>query len=212
MSGVVFREEDHTYWKGNTRLPSVTEILRPMVDFRFVRDDVLQWKSDLGSAVHRAIELHLLDDLEYDSLVGDVAQYFDQFLIFEKEAKFRSLGTELIVSHALGFAGKVDCIGLFGGNKAPAEAIVDWKTTAQISPVVALQTAAYALAADVDGSHDFAVCGRRYALRLSPNNYRLHRFAADTYNYDLHVFKSLLTLHKWCEKHNKPMEIPENVG
>lgn len=208
MKNVTFRESDHTYWLRDQRIPSVTEILKPLSDFRFVKDDVLQWKSDLGRAVHGAIELHLLDDLEYDSLSGDVAQYFNQFLAFEREAKFQSLGTELIVSHALGYAGQIDCVGRINGKN---EAIFDWKTTAQISPVVALQTAAYAFALDADESHYFTF-GRRYALRLSPTNYRLHQFSAVTYNYDLHVFKSLLTLHKWCEKHNKTMEIPENVG
>lgn len=202
---VIFRAEDHTYWQGETRLPSVTEILKPLMsDLRFVKPDILEWKSALGTAVHQAIELHLNDDLEYASLDNEVALYFDQFLAFERDTGFKSHGTEMMVSHALGYAGKFDSVGVINGK----DAIFDWKTTVNISPVVALQTAAYAFAFDFDPSHDFMlVSGRRYALRLDRSKYKLYPYPPHTYEYDLHAFKALLTMHKWCDRNGKTMEL-----
>lgn len=204
---VIFREDDHTYWQGEKRLPSVTEILRPLMsDLRFVKADVLEWKSNLGRAVHQAIELHLADDLEYSSLDNDVAQYFDQFLAFQRDTGFKSLGTELLVSHAIGYAGRLDCVGKINGK----DGVFDWKTTAQISPVVALQTAAYAFAFDLDPSHDFMmVNGRRYALRLDRSKYKLCPYPPHTYDHDLHAFRALLTMHKWCDNNGKILELAE---
>ena len=200
---ISFRESDHTYWLGAIRVPSVTEILRPLgADYRFVKDDVLQWTTDLGRAVHRPIELHLLDDLDHSSMEGDVSQYFDQFLKFQRDTGFAALQTEAVVSHALGYAGTLDCVGILNGNTV----LIDWKTTAQISPTVALQTAAYAMALDSGRPPADHVSGRRYALRLTPTHYRLHSFPPQSYQYDVCVFKALLTTHQWCASNSKLQE------
>jgi hypothetical protein len=210
MSDVIFKPEDHTYWLGRHRLPSVTEILQPLTDFRFVREDVLQWKSDLGRAVHRAIELHLLDDLEYDSLGGEVAQYFAQFLEFQRDSNFRAIATELVVSHPLGYAGTLDAVGVINRKVA----VIDWKTTTALSPTVGLQTAAYANAVDKTPGDIPSVEGRRYVLRLSTDNYKLHQIPTSKYAGDLLTFASLLRVHQWCAENSKTinLEIPENVG
>lgn len=203
---VVFRESDHTYWQGNTRLPSVTEVLKPLMgDLRFVKADVLEWKSALGTAVHKAIELHLCNDLEYSSLDQEVALYFDQFLAFQRDTGFTERASELRVSHALGYAGTLDCVGEFNRKVG----LIDWKCTSVISPVVALQTAAYALAHDAQHVNEVPVNGNRFALRLARDKYRLHRYPSHQFNHDITVFKSLLTMHRWCESNNKTLEIPE---
>lgn len=201
---LVFRESDHTYWMDGKQLPSVTGILKPLMgDLRFVKADVLEWKSALGTAVHRAIELHLCNDLEYSSLDPDVAVYFDQFLRFEKDVNFKAWDTEMRVSHRLGYAGTLDCVGEFNGLIG----LIDWKCTSVISPVVALQTAAYALAHDAQHGHEITVGGNRYALRLAPDKYRLHKYPPHEFKRDVQTFMGLLNLHQWCEQNNKSLEI-----
>lgn len=186
-------EETHVYTNNGKTLPSVTQILRPLMgDLRFVKSDILEHKSQLGQAVHKAIELHLIDQLDYTSVPNIVMPYLNQFLRFEHDTKFVAVDVECVVSHPLGYAGKLDAVGRINNKLG----IFDWKTTTTLSPVVALQTAAYATA------HKFGIT-ERYALRLSESNYRLHKYPASEHVSDFQTFTGLLRLHHWCETHNK---------
>lgn len=206
MAHVIFREEDHTYWAGALRLPSVTEILKPLMgDLRFVRADLLQHKSELGQAVHKAIELHLLDDLEYSSLSPVVAQYFDQFLKFEKETGFQSFSTEEIISHPAGYAGRFDA----AGRTRTKSGIFDWKTTSALSPVVALQMAAYLAAYEQIADRKKFPFLNRFALRLTNDSYRLVEYSNSDFSGDFKTFVSLLNLHQWCAINRKNLEVPQ---
>lgn len=206
MEDVVFYPSNHTYWAGAKRLPSVTEILKPLMgDLRFVREDILAHKSALGQAVHKAIELHLLDDLEYSSLSPAVARYFDQFLKFQRDTGFECWSAETVVAHPMGYAGMIDAVGTIK-HKAPGP--FDWKTTAALSPVVAIQTAAYAVAYNESHKEKISLKGTRYALRLAIDKYRLHEYSNCELGSDFQTFASLLNLHHWCERHNKTLELP----
>jgi len=66
-----FRESDHTYWYGDERLPSVTEIMAPLYDFSHVSPELLSTAADFGTAVHKAIKLWIDGRLDFDAL--DVA-------------------------------------------------------------------------------------------------------------------------------------------
>lgn len=62
-----FDSSSHTYRVGGVVVPSVTQILSPLVDFSMVTPDVLAAKAAIGTAVHLACELYDMDDLiEYD--------------------------------------------------------------------------------------------------------------------------------------------------
>ena len=194
---IQFDAEKHEYKVNGRRLPSVTEILRPLYgDLRFVQQDVLDYKSELGVAVHKAVELHVLGGLDYGSLVSPVAEYFDQFLAFEAETGFQPLESELRVSSALGYAGTLDLAGMLRGKRS----VVDLKTTAALSPAVALQTAAY----QQGYRETFGFEGTtRFALRLLPDKYRLVPFTDAS---DFAVFLSLFKVHQWCATHSKAYE------
>lgn len=58
-SDVTFDETTHTYWYGMERLPSVSELMRPITSAYLtnIPEHILEWKRDLGTAVHRACEL-----------------------------------------------------------------------------------------------------------------------------------------------------------
>jgi hypothetical protein len=63
-----FNEEYHCYELDGKPLPSVTRIIKPLYDFSAVNPDVMARAGAFGTAVHKTIELYLLDDLDEDSL------------------------------------------------------------------------------------------------------------------------------------------------
>lgn len=202
MSSVItFDEDKHEYRVNGQRLPSVTEILRPLYgDLRFVAQDLLEYKGELGKAVHKAVELHVKGELDYSSLTSPVAEYFEQYLIFEADTGFAPLESEVRVSSPLGYAGTFDLIGNLDGKLV----LVDLKTTAALSPAVALQTAAYAKAyadsmAKLNGSIE-----ARFALRVTPDKYRLQPYK--NYSQDLAGFLGFLNAHRWCQANGKTFE------
>lgn len=199
MSGVIqFNEELHEYRLDGKRLPSVTEILRPLYgELRFVNEDLLAYKSELGKAVHKAVELHVLNGLDYSSLTSPVADYFQQYLEFEADTGFVSKATEVRVSSPLGYAGTLD---LFGDLNSIGS-LVDLKTTAALSPAVALQTVAYQKAMNDGGKYH---AKKRFALRLTPNKYRLQPYPNDML--DLSAFMGFLSVHRWCQANGKTIE------
>lgn len=192
---LTFEEETHTYRKNGRKVPSVTQIIKPLyADLRFVDKDLLEYKSDLGKAVHKTIELYALDDLDESSVVSPVLEYFKQYLKFESESGFKALHPEALVYSALGYAGQVDLIGTLHKKLV----LMDLKTTATISSAVALQTMAYKKAWEEENGR---VIQERYALRLAPDKYRLHKFSND--GSDLAGFVGFLSAYRWCEANGK---------
>lgn len=63
-----FDPETHTYTLNGERLPSVTQILKPIYDFSAVPAGVLRRAAEYGTAVHKTVELYLKDDLDEGSL------------------------------------------------------------------------------------------------------------------------------------------------
>lgn len=188
---IEFDEALHEYRVDGRKLPGVTSILKPLYgDLRFVREDILAYKSELGQAVHKAVELHVKGGLVYDSLVSPVAEYFEQYLIFEAETGFEPTESEIRVSSALGYAGTLDLSGRLNGELG----ICDLKCTAALSPAVALQTAAYQHAYN-ERAAERAV--RRWALRLYPGGYRLQPYRDDAV--DFAAFLGLLKIKQWCD-------------
>lgn len=63
-----FDEATHTYRLDGKVIPSVTQILKPLYDFSFAKPDVLSRAASFGTALHKACELHLLGDLDTETL------------------------------------------------------------------------------------------------------------------------------------------------
>lgn len=191
---ILFSPERHEYQVGGRRMPSVTEILKPLYgDLRFVREDVLEYKRELGVAVHKAVELHIKGGLIYSSLEGPVAAYFEQYLEWEVDSCFRALGSEVLVYSALGYCGTVDLVGTINGKMV----MPDLKCTAALSPAVALQTAAYQKGyGEHYGIDDRKI--RRAALRLSSTKYHYHPYKPINDASDFGAFFGLLKIHQWA--------------
>lgn len=196
MNAVVFSPEGHTYTIDARPVPSVTQILRKLYDFSHVSAAVLAAKGALGTAVHLACELHDADDLDEASVAPDVVPFLDAYRLFKQQKCTRVIATEQIVSHAtVGYAGKFDLLTEFDD----ARWLIDWKIPLAISPVVALQTAAYvgAMSAELRGGK----LPRRAALQLKADGkYKLHEFADPN---DWPTFVAFATSHHWTTRNLK---------
>lgn len=188
-----FRDQDHTYWLDGKRLPSVSEILTPVVDLSAIPDHVLERKTAIGKAVHLACQI--IDEGSdfgeaLDPLLVPYVQAYRKFLA-EHQPQWSML-EQACVNTELAYAGTPDrfgCIGRIGGTD---EWLIDLKTVAKVSPATGLQTAGYASLIGKKGC-------RRAALQLRPDgSYRLEEFKNPM---DYAVFSSLLTLQHWKAKH-----------
>ena len=88
MSALVFNEDRHEYSLDGQRLPSVTQLLAPLVDYSKVPKDVLERAQQLGTAVHRMTELFDNDDLDEDSLSDELRPYLAGWIKFRAECQF----------------------------------------------------------------------------------------------------------------------------
>lgn len=118
MNDFKFDEETHIYTLGGVKLPSVTQILRPLYDFSAVHPDVLARAAAYGTAVHRTIELYLKDDLDEDGLdenLRNPLQAFKKWQADDMEQRERLYVIETPQYHEkLKYAGTADlmCSGM----------------------------------------------------------------------------------------------------
>jgi hypothetical protein len=185
----VFKEEDHSYWNGGVKYPSVTQIISDMGlygDTSYFTD----YSRDRGLFVHKIIQWHLSGELDESSIDSVLQPYFDAWLRFEKEAAYVSEVCEKVMaSDMLHFAGTADHIGHLNGHYC----IADVKTGAP-SPAHAIQTAAYAILLKHPGV-------KRFSLYLTDKgNYKL---IENKDRQDEQIFKSALALYFWKQNNLK---------
>lgn len=185
---IKFDEPSHLYWLNDVPVPSVTQVLDPLVDFSKVDPDLLERKRQIGTAMHRAIEFG--DDLDVSSLDASIMDYYRAWLKFVADTNILVTHSELRVASSIYmYAGTLDILGVLGKR----DALIDIKTTATIYPTNALQTAAYERAARE--TLGIKRAPQRFTLQLKNNgDYRLvpHNGASD-----LGVFLSQLNVYNW---------------
>lgn len=189
---LTFDEAGHEYrWNGIV-VPSVTQILEPLIDYSMVSKEVLERGQLLGTAVHRMTELHDLDDLDEEALDAEMVPYLDAWKKFRTDTGFVPMTVEKKLYHpALGYSGTSDRTGIVKGHCA----VIDIKKMLTMGPVIGLQLAGYQALHNLDGANITA----RYALGLrADGTYRLQAYSDST---DFAVFLSLLTLRNWRKKH-----------
>lgn len=196
----LFDPAKHEYRVNGRRLPSVTQLIKPLYDgsFDFVPEEVMEHKSQLGKAVHYACELHDKGTLDVSTVMGEVAPYFEAYLLFLKEHKPRWTLVEQPLASSSGFAGTPDRAGSVPEYDIDFS-VVDIKTVASVSAAVGVQLAGYEkLIAEnlkIDGTW------RRLALQLRPDGkYRIHPFDHPD---DRGCFYGLLAQHHWKAKYAK---------
>lgn len=202
-----FEPAGHRYSAAGRDFPSVSRILRPLWAYSAaIPSGILAQKAAIGSAAHKAAELHDGGRLDPRSVHEAVRPYLDAWIKFRAEKPFEPAHSELRVWHpALGFAGTLDVLGHMAG----APALIDLKCTAAIMPGVGPQTAAYREATiaspDIpEEIRELARAARRWCVQLRPDgSYRLE--PQDDPN-DWRVFLALLTLFNFKSHHAKHYE------
>lgn len=192
---LAFESSTHTYtWRGRV-VPSVTQILGPFYDWSMVDRDLLERKRDIGVAVHAAVELDLEDNLDEASLDPACAPYFAAWKRFRAEMGFSTADVgsveERFYHPAIGYAGTPDLTVYMGGRWS----VLDVKTAEALSPVWALQTAAYRELLNANTGQAQHKIEKRFSLRLLPDGtYRLNEHKNPG---DFTVFLSALNCWKW---------------
>ena len=186
-----FNPRTHCYTVAGRVVPSVTEVLAPLCDFRGVPVYVLRAAAAFGTAVHKACELDDLGLLDESTLDPQLAGHLHAWRTFREEHGAHWKLVEAPLFHPdLGYAGTVDRYGVVDG----VDAVVDLKTTTRLYPSVGPQLAAYARAIA-----DATPRTRRLAVQLhADGRYHLREYCSTT---DWAVFASLLTLRNFCQQH-----------
>lgn len=193
---LTFDEVSHTYHYDGVQIPNVTSVIAPLSDYSRVPAHIMAHAQQRGTAVHKACELYLLNDLDETSLDETVAPYFYQFVKFMRESGFSCEHSELRVFHSrLRYAGTLD----LAGDLNRCHSLIDLKTPIVMNPATGPQTAAYEDAyRDMLGIRKSKRI-KRFGLKLQPDHYELIPFEDSN---DINVFMAMKTLYHWKESNS----------
>jgi hypothetical protein len=198
---LVFDDATHIYTLDGVRVPSVTQVLKPLYSFDGIPRAVLHAKAALGTSVHRACELLDDDDLDEESEDGraalePISGYLAGYKKFMAEKKPVVIFNEQQLYHPTHrYAGTIDRRYALRGELWD----IDLKSTVAMSPIVGIQTAAYSEMIKADSLNGTNTV-RRGALQLFPDgDYKLWEFKDPS---DFSVFLSLLTIQRFKERHS----------
>lgn len=140
MSALTFDPEAHVYRLNGEVLPSVTQVLEPLISYDGVPSGVLRHAAERGTAVHLATEFWDDGDLDEESIDQEILPYVQAWQRFRAESGFEVLRSEVrVYSERHRYAGTVDCIGVMRGRLV----MVEKKTTAVLAAAAAIQVTAY---------------------------------------------------------------------
>lgn len=189
---ITFDEAEHAYHLNGARVPSVTEVLKPIVTVGGAQD-VREYKRQIGKALDAAITLNEADDLDVGSLDPAMLPFFTAWLQFKIDTQFRVLLNQLVVySKKLRFAGTLDLLGTRNPGTSTPDELIDCKCVWAMDPATAIQTSGYDLAARE--SHGIKVKRRGGLQLLRDGTYRYFPYTSAN---DETVFRSLLNIHAW---------------
>jgi len=197
---LTFDEPSHTYrWHG-VRVPNVTSILAPLLDYSRVQADALERARQEGTAIHKMVELDCAGDLDTASLPEWMLPVYRAWQQFREASGFVPILNEYQGFHpTLKYAGTLDIVcevPKFTGWKGLV--LLDVKRSLFAGPVIGAQLAAYDAILHADKA--MPQPRRRGALRLSVGGkFQLEPFDDPT---DFSAFIALLTLKRWRERHS----------
>lgn len=144
---IEFDAENHIYMINGQRLPSVTQLMRPMTALVYgdVDPSVLSEAADRGTRVHEQISNYVQYGVwESDE---DTVSYIDAFQKFCRLYRPLWVASEHVVRHhSMNYVGMADLIGYVDGKQSDEGLdLIDLKCTAQWhSVLLSAQTSAYA--------------------------------------------------------------------
>ena len=186
-----FNPENHTYEVGGTVYPSVTQCLRSvgLIDFSGIDQLILERAAGVGRAVHEASHYYDEGELDFIDLDPYLVGYVTAWQKFREQnpAVFDQIEVPLC-STTYGFAGCPDRVATIDGKPA----IIEIKTSSVVPAWGKIQTAAYAILADVPAA-------RRIIVHLKSNgSYSIIECKGRR---DREVFLACLAVHQWRVKY-----------
>jgi hypothetical protein len=139
---LTFDEATHTYRVDGRIVDSVTQHLSRVFSdvYANIPESVLLRKSQLGVATHKAIELFLLDELDYSTIHPEVLPYFESW--FEWWGSRGPRNPEIKSEHQF-YCASGDYCGTIDLDVVGLE-VMDWKITTNKMPTHGIQIAGYA--------------------------------------------------------------------
>lgn len=211
----VFEESSHIYTVKNrgisVEVPGVTRVMDSsgLINYRFVRPDILERKSKLGKEVHRATKLFDDGKLDFASLDSRVIPYLDSWIAFKRLTGFVAELREfqcVAECDGMQFGMQLDACGFTGiGGRKSRETIVEIKTTVSFLPHHAIQVAGYALGLKSNKNIASPMARflgrRRIVVQLTPRGIPKIHECADREDAD--CFLRALWLSGWKSRHEQ---------
>lgn len=194
---LTFNEELHEYRLNGQVVPSVSEIIEPLNDFRFVSQEALERARVLGRAIHLTIQYWHEGTLDEANTPELLLKYLASWKMFCSDLHYRPTMLERRVCHQkLRYAGTLDNAGVMNDND---DWLLDVKS-GQVYPGHALQTMGYKLAGIEEKL--FTRDTKRACVYLDPEGYDFKpRTSWD--HHDEPGFIGLLTVNRWRDVHDK---------
>jgi hypothetical protein len=145
-------DENHIYYDDGNKIDfhSVTEILKSegYTNFDGIPENILIAAKELGTNVHKAIDMVNKGILDYESCDPILLEYIENYSNFLNDYDVEVIESETIVNSKIwGYVGTLDLILKVNGIVG----IWDIKTSKKISKTTELQTAAYKIAREESG-------------------------------------------------------------
>lgn len=189
MSTLQFNPDNHTYWLGERRLPSVTEVINRIAPQR----DTDDWYLQRGAAVHAAINLALRHNLDWSSVDERIKGRVDSAMSFLKDVGITPASLEVpLCSITYQFAGTVDACGTDADER---RVLVDWKGS--LSPQVEPQLGGYSLLLS-ESWHRGLNCAVAVETH-DDGSYKCRWFSGAEVRRAQQTFLAMLTTFNWLE-------------
>lgn len=161
---IKFIESTHEYYVGGRRLPSVSEIMKPLSEQTYlnINPRVLANAAKRGTAVHLAVEM--FEELGVDSTDAEVRQIVQNYKVAKRLKKFNPIYQEIRLTNGE-YCGTLDMIAEMDGKIV----IIDLKNTAKINhDLLAVQLQAYRELCEFNGIEIQGL----YCLQLKKDGYK----------------------------------------
>jgi len=190
MNQLTLEPEAHVYTVENRVVPGVTSILQ---DNFGVKPYWSEWHAQKGRAIHQAIHLLVLGQLDWSSIDVRIKGRIEAFQKFVLETGYEVVCTELsLFSELWRFAGTLDLI-VDDGLKH--KILIDIKPPSA-EPIVDLQLAAYSLLLNENGE---PTTKRAACVCLKDNGHYSMKWV-DNLAHSQRVFLACLTVSNWQQQ------------
>lgn len=143
MPELLFKPESHEYFYAGDKLPSVTNVISPVMDYSKVNKNILGRAATVGTFIHKAVALWAENNLDESSISPGIMPHwtaFKKLLAENPTLMLRQAIVEKPIYHSrLLYAGTPDLVIPVKGG----EAIIDIKSREFIPRYDVLQLLAY---------------------------------------------------------------------